>query len=705
MITKDKLDSQPEPGYMGNACETAAPCAKRPRFPALIGAFFALCCGLGLLGRQCLKKRRAGKRLEEEARSRAAELSEQHALTQRVLDELKIALDEAEAANSVKTAFLANTSHEMRTPLNVVVGLTDLMLEDLGPPDEIRGNLWKINNAGVTLLGIVNDILDISKIEAGKLELTPVEYETASLINDTVTLNILRIAEKPITFLLDIDENLPRRLFGDDLRVKQMLNNLLGNAFKYTEEGVVSLGVRCERGDGDDVWMDVSVSDTGPGIKPEDLKKLFSDYNQVDIRANRKIEGTGLGLSISRKLAELMGGTIAVESEYGKGSVFRVRIKQGFAGDQTIGADLAEKLRCFRYTEEKSLTSKKLTPIDLSYATVLVVDDVQTNLDVAMGLMRKYKLNVDTAISGREAINKVAHGTPVYSAIFMDHMMPGMDGVETTEKIRGLGTEYARTAPIIALTANAIAGNEKMFMDSGFQAFLSKPVDIAQLDSTLRKWVRDKSKEPDPNPELCHNGPGDAPPGEQRAIDIPGVNAGAGLAVFGGDREVYIGVLRSYAGNIGAIIDKLRDVTSETLPGYAISVHGLKGASGSVGAEELARLAGDAEEKAKSGDLEGVLAGNGGLLDEASRALNGIQAWLDGGGAGGRPALPAPDRALLARLRACCKQYDMDGIDKAMGELEGADYETGAGLAAWLREKIDEMEISEAAERLAEYGE
>jgi PAS domain S-box-containing protein len=401
--------------------------------------------------------------------------------------------EEALSASRYKSAFLANMSHEMRTPMNVVVGLTDLMLEE-DDPANMKENLKKVNTAGNTLLGLINDVLDISKIEAGRLELTPVQYDVPSILNDIITLNILRIEEKPITFQLDINEDLPCTLLGDDLRVKQIINNLLSNAFKYTQKGTVTLGIKCDH-EGRDVWMSVYVSDTGIGIREEDLKKLFTDYGQVDIKTNRSIEGTGLGLSITKMLVDHMDGEITVESKYDKGSTFRLRIRQGFVSDKPIGAETAENLRRFHYQDNRKHAHEKLVRPDLSYAAVLVVDDMKTNLDVAAGLLKKYKMRVDCVTSGQEAVDLIEKAEPVYDAIFMDHMMPEMDGVEATKRIRGIGTKYAMTIPIIALTANAIAGNEQMFLDNDFQAFLAKPINIMNLDSIVQRWVRDKSKE------------------------------------------------------------------------------------------------------------------------------------------------------------------------------------------------------------------
>jgi len=409
-------------------------------------------------------------------------------------EEIAALKETAELNSSYKSNFLANMSHEMRTPLNVVVGLTDLRMEDVKLPLEVQEDIRKINAAGELLLGIVNDVLDISKIEAGKLELMPVEYNTASLLNDIITLNMIRIESKPIKFKLEISENIPNELCGDELRVKQIFNNLLSNAFKYTKEGTVTFRVDCTRGDGNEVLVSATVSDTGIGIRQEDMKNLFSEYNQVDTKANRKIEGTGLGLSITKKLVEIMGGEIGVESIYGVGTSFHVSIRQSAVDDSTLSQEIIDNLSSFRYVDDKQYASAKLVCPDLSGTRVLVVDDFPTNLDVAAGMLRKYKIHVDCASSAQAAISLIKAGKPVYNTVFMDHMMPGMDGIEATQIIRSLDSEYARTVPIISLTANALVGNEQMFLEKGFNAFLSKPINIFKLDSIVKRWVRNKPR-------------------------------------------------------------------------------------------------------------------------------------------------------------------------------------------------------------------
>jgi PAS domain S-box-containing protein len=608
--------------------------------------------------------------------------------------------DEARSASRAKTSFLANMSHELRTPLNVVIGLTELVLEDEMTP-HMRESLTKISNAGTTLLSIVNDILDFSKIESGKLVISPVEYYMSSMLNDIITLVITRLGEKPVTFHLNINDDLPNKLNGDDLRVKQVFTNLLTNAIKYTREGSIDLSVSCTRENGT-VWMDVAVSDTGMGIPKDDIKNLFLDYYQVAANANRNIEGTGLGLPITQKLVEMMDGNISVESEQGKGSTFRFRIKQGFVNDTTLGPEVSDKLRSFCYSDEKRVVTRKLVRVNLSHARVLVVDDMQTNLDVASGILRKYQMQVDVLNNGQAAIDRIREGIPVYNAVFMDHMMPGMDGIETVDRIRALGTEYAKKVPIIALTANAIQGTDKMFYAHDFQAFITKPIDIMEMDSVLRKWVRKDTHEDAPVADTPVS-PDESEDGDI-IIEIPGVDTKKGLALYAGETDIYMPLLRSYIANTPGTLIKLKTVTKETLSDYVITVHGLKGTSAGIGAETIREAALELETKSRAGDLQGVLAKNDKLIADTQVVVANITAWLDQYDAiNAKPHVKAPNRALLAKLRQCCESYDMSGIDEAMAELEKNDYEEGGDLVAWLKKKIDISEIDEVAARLEEY--
>ncbi|MDR1315877.1 MAG: response regulator, partial [Spirochaetales bacterium] len=628
----------------------------------------------------------------------------------------------AKSASEAKSDFLANMSHEMRTPLNAIIGFSELELgkeQEDAARSETSENLEKIYSSGVTLLGLINDILDISKIESGKFELIPVNYDMPSLLNDTVVLNIVRIGSKPIVFKLDIEESLPARLFGDELRIKQILNNLLSNAFKYTKEGTVTLRIRCER-DRTGVWMNITVSDTGIGIREEDIAKLFSNYHQVDAKSNRHIEGTGLGLAITRRMVQMMNGNISVESEYGKGSSFSVRLLQGFISDAVIGKQLAENLREFRYIMARHDRHRQMVRTRIPYAKVLVVDDVATNLDLARGIMKPYGMSVDCAASGQAAINLVRKGEPRYNAIFMDHMMPGMDGIEAVRIIRNeIGSEYARTVPIIALTANAIIGNEEIFLSSGFQDFLTKPIDIMKMNETINRWVRDRKLEKELgldtesrisetalNTAEDGNGTGenetDATMEELlaqaiRSIPVEGLEAEKGLERFGGDGKSYMDSLRSYVLHTPDLLQSAGR-TVDALADYAITVHGIKGSSYGISAQAIGQRAEKLEHAAKAGDRAFIEAENEGFsravrkfVDDVTGLLDILEKKLQ------KPRRAAPDPALLERIHNAAQNYDMSGLDDAMEELEQYTYEADAGLVAWLREQVDKSELEEIA--------
>ena len=536
-------------------------------------------------------------------------------------------VDAMKRTNQAKSDFLANMSHEMRTPLNVIVGLTFLQMEDEELSGEIKEDIKKINSAGAILLGLVNDVLDISKIEAGKLELVPVNFQIASLLNDVITLNKIRLESKPINFIIDISENLPAELYGDELRVKQIFNNLLSNAFKYTKTGKITLRVNSNRMDSGEVQLSITVSDTGIGIKQEDMAKLFSDYNQVDTRANREIEGTGLGLSITKQLVNFMNGEIEVESEYGKGTSFHVKIIQAYVNNQTLGRDTAKRLCDFHYTEDKQNLSSGILRPDLSYARVLVVDDYPTNLDVASGMLKKYKMQVDCVQSGQAAIDLIKAEEHIYDAIFMDHMMPEMDGIEAVKIIRALDSEYARTVPIVSLTANALAGNEEMFLDKGFNAFLSKPINILKLDIIVKKWIRKKNKD---QPDIDETRDTyESPAGYISADGIPGIDMNVRYDLYAGDMSMYIFFLESFASHTPEAIDKMRNVNEENLSDYAIDVHAFKGMSAAIGANNISERAKKLEDLSKNGELEEVLKDNDKLLDDTARLIENIRDWLE----------------------------------------------------------------------------
>ncbi|MDR0448449.1 MAG: cache domain-containing protein [Treponema sp.] len=622
-------------------------------------------------------------------------------MTQNILD-----------ANNAKSHFLAKMSHEMRTPLNAIIGLSELTLETERINEEAGINLEKISSAGRTLLSTVNDILDISKIEAGKFELVPVEYDLPSLLNDTVTQCIMHIGEKPIQFLLNVDEKLPAQLYGDELRIKQICNNLLSNALKYTRKGSVELKINCEpesgrlqAAEGETVWLIVQVRDTGIGISPENIGKLFDEYAQMDTRENRKIMGTGLGLPIVKKMVEQMGGLISVESEYGKGSAFTIRLPQKYVTDKTIGQEMANNLKNFKYSDQKRKLGSKLTKIKLPYARVLVVDDVATNLDVARGLMKPYGMVIDCIQSGQEAIDAIRDESIRYNAVFMDHMMPEMDGIEATRIIREeIGTEYAKTVPIIALTANAIVGNEDMFLSKGFQAFISKPIEIARLDAVIHHWVRDKEQEKlfeehhipaesDKKSDLFQLAPG---------MEIAGLNTKKGIERFGGDEDAYIDVLRSFVTNTPQLLETVKTVSMESLPNYAITIHGIKGSSLGIFAEAVGNQAEALEKAAKSKDLNFVDSNNPAFLETAWKLIADIKELLDTIKTDNPKQMKdKPDMETLKKLLAACENYDMDTVDAAISGIDTYEYVSDDGLASWLKKNVEQMNFREITEKLS----
>ncbi|MCL2210235.1 MAG: response regulator [Treponema sp.] len=415
--------------------------------------------------------------------------------TQQLQENKKLLLEieqkrrEADNANKAKSSFLSRMSHEIRTPMNAILGIAEIQLQEESLELKIREAFERIYASGDLLLGIINDILDLSKIEAGRMELVTGKYEIASLISDAAQLNMMRIGSKPISFELKIDEHLPAVMMGDELRVKQILNNILSNAFKYTASGTVTLNISAQASTchENEILLIISVIDTGQGMSKEQVSKLFDEYSRFNQEANRATEGTGLGMSIMRDLVNLMKGSISIKSEPGHGSAFTVCLPQGKCGSEELGKEMAENLHKFRSNSRTQMKRTQITREPMPYGKILVVDDVETNIYVAKGLLAPYELSFDSADSGYAAIEKIKNGK-TYDVIFMDHMMPKLDGVETTKILRSMG--YA--LPIVALTANAVTGQAGIFLENGFTDFISKPIDIRQMNRILNEQIRDR---------------------------------------------------------------------------------------------------------------------------------------------------------------------------------------------------------------------
>ncbi|MCH5252456.1 MAG: DegV family EDD domain-containing protein [Lachnospiraceae bacterium] len=381
-----------------------------------------------------------------------------------------------------KDTFFANMSHEIRTPINTIIGLNEMTLrEDIS--DEIAENAINIQNASKMLLTTINDILDLSKLESGNMEIVPVQYAVSTMFSDLVNLIWIRAHQKELEFKVDIDPELPSTLYGDEVRIKQVITNMLTNAIKYTETGSVTLTAQAEKISSGTILLRISVKDTGKGIRKENLEDLFSSFKRVDETKNRNIEGTGLGLSISKQLMDMMGGTISVDSVYHRGSTFTIELQQEIVSSQPIGViDFAAQRRVRNREKYKH-------QFTAPNAKVLVVDDNHMNCMVAKKLLRSTEVQVETVSNGKECLSKTA--AEAYHVILMDHMMPGMDGEETLKAIRGQTKGYCQKVPVIALTANVMSNADQVYRDMGFDGYLAKPINAALLEASLLQYLPD----------------------------------------------------------------------------------------------------------------------------------------------------------------------------------------------------------------------
>lgn len=639
-------------------------------------------------------------------------------------------------AAQAKTAFLANMSHEIRTPMNAIIGISELLLRE--PITGRQKNyVLSIVNAGNGLLTIINDILDISKIESGKFSIVDEEYELESLIYDIVTIIGIRIGDKPIEFLVDIDPDLPKYVTGDMVRVKQVLLNIIGNAVKFTKTGYIKFGIHATIADSK-ILFTMPIEDSGIGIQKKDLDELFVSFNQVDTHKNHSIEGTGLGLVISQRLCQMMGGDIAVESEYEKGSTFTITLTQEVSRPERmlhiskpenfhilllsdseimqpyftacmdrmrLSYDLCESyddligqlghggythalvkpetyrrmadddyhnpdvhfivllsLRDQARMEEYQLSIvetlftmqlaaalynrtdyshlMKRSGIDvvaiqpMPYVRVMIVDDNEVNLQVANGLMNPYNMQVDCALSGKKAISMLENSD--YDLIFMDHMMPEMDGVEAVKIIRTLPDARKKSVVIVALTANVTHDAKDLFMESGFDDFLSKPIETFKLNAVLKKWLRDindsrATEHPEAQAELEQLSLGEYP--------LPVLAADSELAVSGyvdfatgvqnlGSQKVYCGILRTYCRTSSEKLELLPQLLESDIKNFTIEVHGLKGASAGISANLIAQLAAQLEFLAKDNRIEIIRECMPEFLSSFKATLDDINAYM-----------------------------------------------------------------------------
>ena len=501
-------------------------------------------------------------------------------------------LEIAEENSMAKSRFLARMSHEIRTPITAVMGISEIQLQNPNLPLEIEEAFAKIYDSTRLLYGIIGDVLDISKIEAGKVEIIIDQYEVSSTIVDVVQIHLMYLGSKNIKFNVNVDKDMPAYLIGDELHLKQVLNNILSNAVKYTDEGSITIDIYCEylgsKSQGESVNLLIRITDTGHGMSADQIEALYNEYARFHTKDNRFTQGTGLGMPIVYSLIELMKGSIKVDSEVNVGTTVTIRLPQTIATDEKLGSEAAENIKRI----EAGLLSRRytmdFTPEPMPYGKVLIVDDVDANLYVAKGLMKFYELSIETATGGAEAVDKVKRGK-VYDIIFMDHMMPDMDGFEATKIIRELG--YTET--IVAFTANALIGKADEFLRSGFDSFLSKPIRPAHLNAILNKFIRDKQP-----PEILSKAKTEmeAKGGvDQNTVDFKKYLADSDVTI-----KLRTEFLRTKKNAIEEIHQSLIKPDLKTAHRLA---HNLKGLAGLIGEFELMKLAQKVEDSFKKGEV------------------------------------------------------------------------------------------------------
>ena len=570
------------------------------------------------------------------------------------INEIKRVRQQAEKASIAKSEFLANMSHEIRTPMNAIIGLNDIIMEECRDP-QIYTHAKDVQSAAKNLLAIINDILDLSKVEAGKMELVYTDYHLKTVVGEVVGMMDMAASKRGLIMKYECDSSLPCRYNGDEGRIKQILINILNNAIKFTKEGYVRAYVSGRPGEKEDEELiTFRVEDTGCGIREEDLGKIFEDFRQVDSKRNRSVEGTGLGLAIVKHLVELMGGSISVYSVYGQGTTVTITIPQKIVDRRTI-AEVPELLPS-ELEGAEAFTAPGVK--------VLLVDDNLINRKVARGFLKSYAFDLTEAESGPEAIELVRQNR--YDIIFMDHMMPVMDGIEAAEIIRRDCGENGTSPAIIALTANAMSGMRERFLEKGFQDFIAKPLDRRELGQLLARWVPEERRQ-----EAAAEAPPPPTTADLRVFRIEGIDTDAAARYYVGDEEGFAELLELYHMDGQRKKALLRELVGTDIARYQVEVHGLKSASANIGAMDVSNMARAHENAAAQGDRSFIDRQFPVLMEDYERLLENIGAFLE------QRRKDAPREEKLPPLPA---RELRDRVKEALGELEHFKSKECAGI-------------------------
>lgn len=586
---------------------------------------------------------------------------------------------QTEDANRAKTNFVSNMSHEIRTPMNSIVGITEILLRSQHSPKE-QEYLLNIQSSGRVLLTIINDVLDCSKMEAGKMQLFDEPYDTCSLFHDLRISMENRIGHSGLELIYDIDQDIPCKLKGDMGRIRQVIINLVNNAIKYTEKGSVRFSVHVRQKNTDKVMLYYEVADTGIGIRKEDQKILFDAFQRVEMDRNRYVEGTGLGLTISQNLVNMMGGVIEVESEYGKGSRFFFTIEQTIIDPTPVSA--------VNYNGQKdNVTEKEAECLFIApEAHILLVDDNELNLVVAKELLKPLRMQIDTAENGLQAVKMVRDGQ--YDLVLMDHMMPVMDGIEAAKAIRALPEDKYQKLPIIALTANAMVDARKEFLNAGMNGFVAKPIDFTRICNQLKLWlpkdlVRDVPKEE--AKKLLADDLSDCeiqPEDPQMGFSFEeGVN-------HCGSKAALMKTIRIFYRTIDSKADKIEQCLKEGLiSDYVVEVHALKSSALLIGAVPLSEAAKELEGYGKQGKTELLEEKTPDLLAMYRDFKDILKPYADKEEAARQEASDGEWCQALQQIHQCIEQFDLDGVDRIMEKLE--EYQ----IPECIRESMDQLRV------------